>query len=361
MRLPAALDTLAGRAWIAARGFPRIAPLLSNRGANLTTALGPPCPISRSLPPMSSGFVIFVNKHRRETAARLADHADAGTPIWKTQSIDEYVAASCSPWAAAHSSTAMIALWMAYSILRSGRPFSAAGAEGICRQHHKKQIQGTETCCENMGQAHVDQCAKSGGGCARRARRGLRTHRCRPRFFGLVDTPDYTREKIRTALVPVIEGRRFFVLWESNCHRGAPNLGRAVRQWQACVSGRSARGRAGCRPAGLDWQATTFNPLVGPIFWNLIRYSAEGRATPRLSKTSRAGGGKENSRCSMRSWSKARIMVAGSSFTMGDIPRRLLGGIAGTPKLAARAMSRTRMCNAGMQRLPRAAGFTGRW
>ncbi len=130
------------------------------------------------------------------------------------------------------------------------------------------------------------------------------------RDFGLVDTPEYLA-KNPNGLIPVIEDDGF-VLWESNAivrylsgKYGEGTLWPTDRQMRADAD------------RWMDWQATTFNPLVGPAFWQLIRFAPEKR-DPAVVETSRVGA--EKKLALLDAHLATREFVAGSSFTMGDIP-----------------------------------------
>ena len=67
----------------------------------------------------------------------------------------------------------------------------------------------------------------------------------------------------------------------------------------------------------MDWQATSFNPAIGPAFWQLIR-TPPGQRDPLVIETARDSG--EKKLALLNAHLTAREFVAGSSFTMGDIP-----------------------------------------
>ena len=130
------------------------------------------------------------------------------------------------------------------------------------------------------------------------------------RDFGLLKTPEYLA-KNPNGLVPVIEDEGF-VLWESN----------AIVRYLA-----SQYGEGGLWPADrkvradadrwMDWQATSFNPAIGPAFWQLIR-TPPGQRDPLVIETARDSG--EKKLALLDAHLAACDFVAGSSFTMGDIP-----------------------------------------
>jgi len=128
--------------------------------------------------------------------------------------------------------------------------------------------------------------------------------------FGLVDTPEY-RAKNPNGLVPVIEDDDF-VLWESNAivrylsaRHGEGSL------WPTDIRTRAEADR------WMDWQATTFNPAIGPGFWQLIR-TAPDRRDPAIIEAARASG--EQKLAVLDAHLATRAFVAGPTFTMGDIP-----------------------------------------
>ena len=130
------------------------------------------------------------------------------------------------------------------------------------------------------------------------------------RNFGLVDTPDY-RAMNPNGLVPVIEDDGF-VLWESNAivrylaaQYGEGTLWPTDRQMRADAD------------RWMDWQATCFNPAIGPAFWHLIRF-APGQRDPAVIETARESA--EKKLALLDAHLAARDFVAGASFTMGDIP-----------------------------------------
>ena len=130
------------------------------------------------------------------------------------------------------------------------------------------------------------------------------------RDFGLVNTADYLA-KNPNGLVPVIEDNGF-VLWESN----------AIVRYLAAQHGAGTlcpgdpRMRADA-DRWMDWQATAFNPAIGPAFWQLIRFAPEKR-DPAVIETARDSA--EKKLALLDAHLATREFVAGSWFTMGDIP-----------------------------------------
>ncbi len=122
--------------------------------------------------------------------------------------------------------------------------------------------------------------------------------------FGLVDTPDYLAMN-PNGLIPVINDDGF-VMWESNAivrylsaRHGSGSLSPADPQRRADAD------------RWMDWQATAFNPAIGPAFWHLIRFPAEQRdaAVIEAARDRR----RKNWRCSMRTWRTTRLLPALSS------------------------------------------------
>ena len=69
--------------------------------------------------------------------------------------------------------------------------------------------------------------------------------------------------------------------------------------------------------AGWTGSPPPLNPAVGPAFWQLIRFSAEMR-DPAVIETARASA--EQKLALLDAHLATREFVAGSVFTMGDIP-----------------------------------------
>lgn len=130
------------------------------------------------------------------------------------------------------------------------------------------------------------------------------------RDFGVVDTPDYLA-KNPNGLVPVIEDDGF-VLWESN----------AIVRYLAAQYGEGTlwptdRMMRADADRWMDWQAVSFNPAIGPAFWHLIRF-APAKRDPAIVESARNSG--EKKLALLDAHLATRDFVAGSSFTMGDIP-----------------------------------------
>jgi glutathione S-transferase len=128
--------------------------------------------------------------------------------------------------------------------------------------------------------------------------------------FGVNDTAEY-KAMNPNALVPTIDDDGF-VLWESH----------AIVRYLARTHGAGTLWPADARVAAdadrwMDWYNTTLWPSMGPVFWNLIRTAPEKRNMAVL---------EENHKKLTTSFGifdaclAGRDYVAGSSFTMGDIP-----------------------------------------
>lgn len=128
--------------------------------------------------------------------------------------------------------------------------------------------------------------------------------------YGIVTTPQYLAMN-PNALIPVIEDDGF-VLWESN----AIVRYLAARHGAGTLWPTEAKLRADA-DRWMDWQTTTFNPAIGPAFWQLIRTAPEKRDAGVI-ETARASG--EKYLTLLDAHLATRDFVAGSAFTMGDIP-----------------------------------------
>ena len=128
--------------------------------------------------------------------------------------------------------------------------------------------------------------------------------------YGVVNTPEY-RAMNPNGLVPVIE-HDGFVLWESNAivrylaaRHGDGTL------WPADIQTRADVDR------WMDWQAGSLNPGIGPAFIQLIRTAAEKRDVTVI-ETARLD--VEKKLAVLDAHLATREYIAGSTFTMGDIP-----------------------------------------
>jgi glutathione S-transferase len=127
--------------------------------------------------------------------------------------------------------------------------------------------------------------------------------------YGIVDTPEY-RAKNPNALVPVMEDGDF-VLWESNAivrYLAAKHASGSL--WPTDLKERADADR------WMDWQATTFQPAIGPAFMHLVRLPPEKRdpaaVEPSRQKTEECVGIMENMLVKKR-------FIAGDRLTIGDI------------------------------------------
>jgi glutathione S-transferase len=128
--------------------------------------------------------------------------------------------------------------------------------------------------------------------------------------YGVNNTAEY-RARNPNALVPLIEDNGF-VLWESQ----------AIVRYLARKHGLGSMCPADdklCADADrwMDWNATTVWPNLRPIFWNLVRTPLEKRDMP-LVEISRKG--LAASMAILNTHLAGRAYVAGTEFTMGDIP-----------------------------------------
>jgi len=128
--------------------------------------------------------------------------------------------------------------------------------------------------------------------------------------FGLVDTPDYLAMN-PNGLIPVINDDGF-VMWESNAivrylsaRHGSGSLSPADPQRRADAD------------RWMDWQATAFNPAIGPAFWHLIRFPAEQRDAKVIEAARESA---EKKLAMLDAHLANNAFVAGAEFTMGDIP-----------------------------------------
>ena len=128
--------------------------------------------------------------------------------------------------------------------------------------------------------------------------------------FGVNNTPEY-KAMNPNGLVPTIDDDGF-ILWESH----------AIVRYLARKHGMAKLWPSDARIAAdadrwMEWYSTTLWPNLRPIFWNLVRLSADKRNMTEV----------EESRPKLAAnfaivdaHVAGRDYVAGSSFTMGDIP-----------------------------------------
>lgn len=128
--------------------------------------------------------------------------------------------------------------------------------------------------------------------------------------YGVVDTPAY-RKLNPNGLVPAIE-EDGFVLWES--HAIVRYL--AARHGAGTLWPNDLRVRAGA-DRWMDWASDSFGSAFRPVFWNLVRTAPEKRDP----KAIEAGTKKCAELAGIVDAALAgRAYIAGSEFTMGDIP-----------------------------------------
>lgn len=128
--------------------------------------------------------------------------------------------------------------------------------------------------------------------------------------FGVVNTPEY-RQLNPNGLVPAIEDNGF-VLWESN----------AIVRYLARVHGAGTLWPDDAREGAdadrwMDWQATAVMPAMFGVFWNLIRLEPDQRSPSAIDEST----AKTEALIAILDVHLAgRTFVAGSRYTMGDIP-----------------------------------------
>jgi len=128
--------------------------------------------------------------------------------------------------------------------------------------------------------------------------------------FGVNDTPEYL-EMNPNGRVPTISDDGF-ILWESH----------AIVRYLSRVHGRGSLWPTDDKVNAdadrwMEWYSTTLWPLLQPVFWNLVRVAPEKRDLKLI----------EDSRKKLAGTLKmvenalvGRPYLAGSAFTMGDIP-----------------------------------------
>ena len=128
--------------------------------------------------------------------------------------------------------------------------------------------------------------------------------------FGVNDTPEY-RAMNPNGLVPTIDDDGF-VLWES--HAIVRYLGKkhgAGKVWPHDPRANADADR------WMDWYHTTLWPNMGPVFWNLVRTAPEKRNMELVAEnTTKLAANFAIVDAAL----KDRDYLAGSSFSMGDIP-----------------------------------------
>ena len=128
--------------------------------------------------------------------------------------------------------------------------------------------------------------------------------------FGVVDTPEYRAMNPNGRVPTLVDGD--LVLWESNAivrylaaKHGAGGL------WPEDVARRADLDR------WMDWQQTTHNPAMTPVFWGLVRTPPEQRDAKAIQagvEAINAAMGVLDARLDGRTW------IGGDALTMADIP-----------------------------------------
>ena len=128
--------------------------------------------------------------------------------------------------------------------------------------------------------------------------------------FGGNDEMDY-RQMNPNGLVPTIKDGDF-ILWESNSVMRYLN----AKYGAGKLLPQNPEG-LGNANRWMDWQLSTFNAAIVPLFWNLIRTPEEKRdpkvVQAALEKTTKAWQTVENQLAKTR-------YLGGDEFTLGDIP-----------------------------------------
>jgi glutathione S-transferase len=128
--------------------------------------------------------------------------------------------------------------------------------------------------------------------------------------FGGNDTPEYLARN-PNGRVPMLEDGSF-TLWESNAiaRYVAAKYGGGTL-WPDTIEKRADADR------WMDWQQTTLNPGMTPVFWGLVRTPPEQRDQAAIAK------GIEQTAAAFAILDKAlsgRAYITGDTFTVGDIP-----------------------------------------
>ncbi|MGH7212668.1 MAG: glutathione S-transferase family protein [Acetobacteraceae bacterium] len=129
--------------------------------------------------------------------------------------------------------------------------------------------------------------------------------------FGVTDTPEY-RAMNPNSLVPTLQ-EDDFVLWESNvilrylCEANAPDSPMFPRDLHARAS----------IDRWMDWQQTTLNGPMSPVFWGLVRTPPEQRDMDAIGRGIQATG----EVLARLDAVLARVpYVVGPVFTLADMP-----------------------------------------
>jgi glutathione S-transferase len=128
--------------------------------------------------------------------------------------------------------------------------------------------------------------------------------------FGVVDTPAY-RAMNPNGLVPTLEDDGF-VLWESNVVIRYLTMKHAA----GTLFPADERERFSAE-RWMDWQQTSLNPPIAPVFFNLIRLAPEKRDMDAVKRNIPLA---EGWLAILDEQLAARDYVNGKTFTMADIP-----------------------------------------
>jgi glutathione S-transferase len=128
--------------------------------------------------------------------------------------------------------------------------------------------------------------------------------------FGVVETPGYLAMN-PNALVPTLDDDGL-VLWESNVI--VRYLASRYGAGKLCPADLGQRFSA---ERWMDWQATSLGPVIGPIFYQLIRVRPELRDVAQVEKLRPQA---ERWLTILDAQLATRPYVNGDDFTMADIP-----------------------------------------
>jgi glutathione S-transferase len=128
--------------------------------------------------------------------------------------------------------------------------------------------------------------------------------------FGGLDGSGY-RARNPNGLIPVIDDEGAIV-WESNAivRYLSARWGQGTL-WPVDPAKRAQADQ------WMDWQQTTIQPLLGPLFLGLIRTAPEHRDEAALAATARKLG---ETLAILDRWLADRAFVAGPTLSMGDVP-----------------------------------------
>lgn len=128
--------------------------------------------------------------------------------------------------------------------------------------------------------------------------------------FGVVDTPEYRAMNPNGRVPTIVDGD--LVLWESNVvvrYLAAKHAAGSL--WPEDPATRADLDR------WMDWQQTTFNPAMTPVFWGLVRTPEDQRDMGAIDTAVgqvNACLGILDARLAGRTW------VGGDALTIGDFP-----------------------------------------